>query len=161
MGGAPTRRTGRNPKYIQYEGLRPAPREHAPDAAPSGQRLPATALDPVLEKLLGIAAPAATCHPERPLGDLPAALPGFYSNQLTVADQLTVPDPRPALHRTKDVPVLILRGSCDYKNPGIAQEYDDVLPNSTLRTIVDAGHIIDAEQPEVYREAVTSLVTAS
>jgi len=30
VGGAPTRRTGHRPKYIQYEGLRPARREHAP-----------------------------------------------------------------------------------------------------------------------------------
>jgi hypothetical protein len=34
VGGAPTRRTGRKPKYIQYEDFRPARREHAPDAAP-------------------------------------------------------------------------------------------------------------------------------
>ncbi|GAA4575552.1 hypothetical protein GCM10023100_44230 [Actinocorallia cavernae] len=35
-----SRGTGRRPKYVQYEGLRPAPREHAPDAArpPSGRR---------------------------------------------------------------------------------------------------------------------------
>ncbi|WP_150135424.1 FAD-dependent oxidoreductase [Streptomyces hyaluromycini] len=35
-----SRRTGRRPKYVQYEGLRPARREHAPDAArpPSGRR---------------------------------------------------------------------------------------------------------------------------
>ncbi|GCB44235.1 hypothetical protein [Streptomyces sp. NL15-2K] len=32
--GTHSRRTGHRPKYIQYEGLRPARREHAPDAAP-------------------------------------------------------------------------------------------------------------------------------
>jgi hypothetical protein len=32
--GTPSRRTGRKPKYVQYEGFRPARREHAPDAAP-------------------------------------------------------------------------------------------------------------------------------
>jgi proline iminopeptidase len=121
--------------------------------------VPDAELDPVFAKLLAIAAPAATCHPDRPLKNLPASLPGFYSNQLTSADQLEVPDPRPALRRTDDVPVLILRGACDYKNPGIAQEYDNVLPNSTLRTITGAGHIIDAEQPTLYRETVTAFVT--
>ncbi|GAA1971095.1 hypothetical protein GCM10009738_55240 [Kitasatospora viridis] len=29
-----SRRTGRKPKYVQYEDFRPARREHAPDAAP-------------------------------------------------------------------------------------------------------------------------------
>ncbi len=38
--GTPSRRTGRKPEYTQYEGFRPARREHAPDAAgpPSGRR---------------------------------------------------------------------------------------------------------------------------
>ncbi|MGP4009664.1 alpha/beta fold hydrolase [Streptomyces sp. 4N124] len=121
--------------------------------------VPDAELDPVFAKLLAIAAPAATCHPGRPLKNLPASLPGFYSNQLTTDDQLTVPDPRPALRRLS-VPVLILRGACDYKNPAIAREYRDVLPNATLRTIAGAGHIIDAEQPQVYRRAVTGFLTA-
>ncbi|MFI1047031.1 hypothetical protein ACH4U3_14655 [Streptomyces griseoruber] len=32
--GTHSRRTGRKPKYVQYEDVRPARREHAPDAAP-------------------------------------------------------------------------------------------------------------------------------
>ncbi|MBT2466823.1 hypothetical protein J7E97_02805 [Streptomyces sp. ISL-66] len=32
--GTHSRRTGRKPKCVQYEGFRPARREHAPDAAP-------------------------------------------------------------------------------------------------------------------------------
>ncbi|KUN80077.1 hypothetical protein AQJ64_27080 [Streptomyces griseoruber] len=32
--GTHSRRTGRKPKYVQYEDFRPARREHAPDAAP-------------------------------------------------------------------------------------------------------------------------------
>ncbi|MEV0633763.1 alpha/beta hydrolase [Streptomyces sp. NPDC050619] len=120
--------------------------------------VPDAELDPVFAKLLTIAAPAATCHPDRPLKNLPGSLPGFYSNQLTTEDQLTVPDPRPALRRVR-VPVLVLRGACDYKNPAIAREYSEILPNATLRTIPDAGHIIDAEQPQAYRGAVTGFLT--
>ncbi|MHA5047731.1 alpha/beta fold hydrolase [Streptomyces sp. SD15] len=142
---------------------RPAAWSLLMDANPKAAHalVPDSELDPVFEKLLTIAAPAATCHPERPLKHLPASLPGFYSNQFTTEDQLTVPDPRPALRRTR-VPVLVLRGACDYKNPGIAREYDEVLPNSTLRTIagVGAGHIVDAEQPELYRRAVTGFLDA-
>ncbi|MGW3289634.1 alpha/beta fold hydrolase [Streptomyces sp. NPDC001002] len=119
--------------------------------------VPDAEIDPVFAKLLTIAAPAATCHPDRPLTDLPESVPGFYANQLTTADQLTVRDPRPALRRVH-VPTLILRGSCDYKNPGIAREYDEVLPDSTLVTVPDAGHLIDMEQPDVYRRAVTGFV---
>ena len=35
--GTHSRRTGRNPKYVQYEGFRPAHREHAPDTAGTAQ----------------------------------------------------------------------------------------------------------------------------
>jgi hypothetical protein len=46
--------------------------------APDGGRI-----DPVFARLLDIAAPAATCHPDLPLTALPASPPGFYANQLT------------------------------------------------------------------------------
>ncbi|EKX63716.1 hypothetical protein STRIP9103_07727 [Streptomyces ipomoeae 91-03] len=36
--GTPSRRTGHKPKYIQYEGLRPARREHAPPLSASLER---------------------------------------------------------------------------------------------------------------------------
>ncbi|QNP74465.1 alpha/beta fold hydrolase [Streptomyces roseirectus] len=114
-------------------------------------------IDPVFAKLLTIAAPAATCHPERPLTDLPGSLPGFYANQLTAEDQSRVPDPRPALRRT-DVPVLVVRGACDYKDPGIAREYDEVLPDSTLVTVEGAGHLVDLERPAQYRRAVAGFL---
>ncbi|GAA3303610.1 hypothetical protein GCM10020295_52670 [Streptomyces cinereospinus] len=35
--GTPSRRTGRRPKYVPYEGFRPAHREHAPDTAGTAQ----------------------------------------------------------------------------------------------------------------------------
>ncbi|SDU28113.1 proline iminopeptidase [Jiangella alkaliphila] len=110
-------------------------------------------IDAVFAELLTIAAPAATCHPDQPTGETPQSVPGFYANQLTSADQLTVPDPRPAL-RDVDVPALVLRGACDYKDPAIAREYDEVLPNATLVEVPGAGHLIDAEQPDAYRRAV-------
>ncbi|GAA3309571.1 hypothetical protein GCM10020295_74560 [Streptomyces cinereospinus] len=35
--GTPSRRTGRRPKYVPYEGFRPAHRERAPDIAGTAQ----------------------------------------------------------------------------------------------------------------------------
>ncbi|MEU1406544.1 alpha/beta fold hydrolase [Streptomyces sp. NPDC005728] len=90
-----------------------------------------------------------------PPGDLRVG-DGAYASQRTSADQLKVPDPRPALRR---VPVLVLRGDCDHKNPGIAREYADVLPEATLVTVPDAGHLIDTEQPEAYRRGVTRFLS--
>ncbi|MEV1064643.1 hypothetical protein [Streptomyces sp. NPDC050263] len=78
--------------------------------------VPDAEIDPVFARPLDIAAPAATCHPDRPLAGLPAALPGFHANQLTTADRLIVPDPRPAL-RTARASVPVIRGACDCKDP--------------------------------------------
>ncbi|WP_317986001.1 hypothetical protein [Streptomyces sp. 5-10] len=74
------------------------------------------------------------------------------------AHQLTVADPRPALRRIH-APAMVLRGECDYKDPAIAREYRDTFPNATLRTIDGAGHVIEADRPAAYRDAVTSFLT--
>ncbi|MBO4252830.1 alpha/beta fold hydrolase [Streptomyces griseorubiginosus] len=129
----------------------------AANPCPAHALVPDAELDAVFARLLTIAAPAATCHPGRPLHDLPNSVPGFCSNQLTTADQLTVPDPRPALRRIH-VPTLVLRGICDYKNPAIAREYAEVLPDATLVTIRGTGHLIDAEQPGRHRGLVIRLL---
>ena len=120
--------------------------------------VPDAEIDPLFAELLDIAAPAAACDPTRPLTVTSAALPGFYANQLVSADQSTVPDPRPAL-RSSHVPTLVLRGDCDYKRPEIAAEYAEVLPEARLVTIPDAGHVIESDQPDAYREAILDFLT--
>lgn len=119
--------------------------------------VPDSEIDMVFAELLDIAGPAASCHPDRPI-DAPSAVPGMYANQLISADQLDRPDPRPALRRAH-VPALVLRGSCDYKRWEIAREYRDTLPDATLLVVPDAGHVTDADQPELYIAAVTGFLT--
>ncbi|PZG29079.1 hypothetical protein C1I98_32485 [Spongiactinospora gelatinilytica] len=71
-------------------------------------------------------------------------------------DAARVADPRLALRRVAvPVPVLVLRGSCDYLAPEVAREYADVLPNAVFRAIDGAGHDIGDDRPERYRELVT------
>ncbi|WP_432988471.1 alpha/beta fold hydrolase [Dactylosporangium sp. CA-233914] len=119
--------------------------------------VPDAELDAVFDRLLSVAAPAATCHPDRPV-TAPSARPGFYVNQLTSADQDTRPDPRPALRRVS-VPALVLRGQCDYKRWEIAREYRETIPGARMLWIPDAGHVIEFEQPRVYREAIVGFLT--
>ncbi|RFS80943.1 alpha/beta fold hydrolase [Actinomadura spongiicola] len=119
--------------------------------------LPDRDVDALFDKLLASVGSAATCHPDRPLNEA-ASRSGFYSNQMTAEDALKVPDPRPALRRI-NVPTLILRGQCEYKNWEIAREYRDVIPGAKLVQVPDAGHVIDAEQPELYRSTVTAFLT--
>ncbi|WP_344940692.1 alpha/beta fold hydrolase, partial [Actinomadura miaoliensis] len=119
--------------------------------------LPDEEIDPLFDRLLATVGSAATCHPGRPFTE-PSSRSGFYANQMTSADALTVPDPRPALRRDP-TPVLVLRGECDYKRWEIAREYRDTLPGAKLLYVRGAGHVIEAEQPALYRAAVTAFLT--
>ncbi|MFI0445461.1 alpha/beta fold hydrolase [Actinomadura sp. 6N118] len=119
--------------------------------------VPDREIDPLFDELLSTVGSAATCNPGRPLHE-PSSRAGFYANQLTSDDALKVPDPRPAL-RANRTPGLILRGQCDYKRPEIAADYRDTLSGATLLQIPNAGHVIEAEQPALYRAAITAFLT--
>lgn len=95
-----------------------------------------------------------------PASDTPANPPagvGFWANAATSLDAQRVADPRPAL-REVTTPLLVLRGECDYIAWDVTREYHDVLPNAVLLAIADAGHVIPADQPGRYREAVRAFL---
>lgn len=119
--------------------------------------VPDREIDPLFDELLATVGSAATCHPERPLHEA-SSRGGFYSNQQTSDDALKTRDPRPAL-RASRTPALVLRGQCDYKRPEIAREYDETLPNATFVQFPNAGHVIEAEQPALFRGTVTAFLT--
>ncbi|MBB5135600.1 proline iminopeptidase [Thermocatellispora tengchongensis] len=117
--------------------------------------LPDEAMDGEFESLVGELDMRAGC-PGRPLRVPPSGL-GFWANVMTTRDALQVADPRPALRRVA-VPVLVLRGSCDYLAPEVAREYADVLPNAVFRVIDGSGHAIARDRPGEYRELVTAFL---
>jgi proline iminopeptidase len=82
---------------------------------------------------------------------------GFWANAMSALDARRVTDPRPALRQVA-VPVLVLRGSCDYLAPEVAREYADVLPNAVFRSIDGSGHDIAHDRPGEYRELVTAFL---
>lgn len=71
-----------------------------------------------------------------------------YVNRIVFASQESYPDPRPAL-RQNQTPALILRGACEFLPAAVAQEYRDVLPQSQLVEIANAGHALYGAQPEM------------
>lgn len=133
-------------------------------AADAGDRDPAAAralvpdaeIDAVFARLLAIVGPAASCDPYQPMA-IPESVPGFYANQLIAMDQATTPDPRPALAGL-GVPVLVLRGECDYKRWEITREYREVF-RADLVCFPDAGHAIEFDQPELFVDTVVGFLT--
>ncbi|GAA0965071.1 hypothetical protein GCM10009555_003690 [Acrocarpospora macrocephala] len=83
---------------------------------------------------------------------------GFYVNQITSDDFRQVPDPRPKLRQIR-VPVLIMRGSCDFVPWEGTYDYRRTLPNSTLVPIAGAGHAIAGDQPDPYTRLLRSFLT--
>ncbi len=96
--------------------------------------------------------PLAVCDSSRI--DATSAGFGFWSNRMTNKSlQTRTDDPRPALSRLA-VPVLVLRGECDYKREEVAREYASVFPNARYQTIQGAGHMLYWEKPDEYLERV-------
>ncbi|MFC5750546.1 alpha/beta fold hydrolase [Actinomadura rugatobispora] len=139
------------PKLIAWSLLTEANPRAAHDLMPDEE------IDPLFDRLLATVGSAATCRPGRPFAE-PSSRSGFYANQMTSADALTVPDPRPVLRRDR-TPALVLRGQCDYKRWEIAREYRDTLPGAKLLYVRGAGHVIEAEQPALHRDAITAFLT--
>jgi len=119
-----------------------------PDAELDGR------LTEVLRELA--AAGVGTCAPH-PAMEYRAGTPGFYVNQVTAADLLVRPDPRPAL-RDLAVPALVLRGECDWIAPDVAAEYVDLLGAAFLE-VPGAGHLVRARQPTFVDAALVEFLT--
>ncbi|MBE1586289.1 alpha/beta fold hydrolase [Nonomuraea angiospora] len=83
---------------------------------------------------------------------------GFYVNQITSEDFLRVPDPRPKLRHVR-VPVLIMRGSCDFIPVEGADEYRRTFPDATLVPVANAGHSIAGDQPDAYTRLLRTFLT--
>lgn len=122
---------------------------------PAYALLPDEAMDGEFESLVGEFDTRAGC-PGRPLR-VPPSGGGFWAHGMTGRDARRVADPRPALRRIA-VPVLVLRGSCDYLAPEVAREYADVLRNAVFRVIDGSGHDIAHDRPGRYRELVTAFL---
>jgi len=58
-----------------------------------------------------------------------------------------------------DIPVLILRGECDYCVPEVADQWAAALPGSTLVHVEDAGHLLWLEKPEVLAQVAGAFLS--
>lgn len=82
---------------------------------------------------------------------------GFYVNQLTSEDFDATLDSRPAL-RELDLPVLIVRGECDFVRAEVADEYHAVFRGSELISIAGEGHAIWGDAPPAYLDALAAFL---
>ncbi|MEP3225189.1 MAG: alpha/beta hydrolase [Parasphingorhabdus sp.] len=83
---------------------------------------------------------------------------GFWSSRMTGKTLLNRTDDPKANLKKNSVPVLILRGTCDYKTEAVAQQYASVFPNALFITVQGAGHMIYGEKPSEYLKLVRAFL---
>lgn len=109
------------------------------------------------EEALRSGQPRLTCSSELPSGLLPLTGLGFFAHSYTLRDAHRLPDPRPALARIT-VPVLVVRGSCDYIDWRVSYEYLTALPGARYVAIPAAGHLVWYDQPRLLAEVAAAFV---
>ena len=96
-------------------------------------------------------------HPER-MPAMPARDPAILKKQGALAGRLRSTGREPDLEarmKRLDVPTLVLWGTLDRLIPSeMGRLYKELVPNSHLVLVYDAGHLIDAERPEACAEVI-------
>lgn len=100
-----------------------------------------------------LAQPNLVCNSD-PARLLPPVLGvGYFAHSYTLADALQLPDPRPALEKLQ-VPVLIVRGICDYIRWEVAHEYLTTLPGAKYVAVPAGGYLLWVEQQSLLETVV-------
>jgi pimeloyl-ACP methyl ester carboxylesterase len=116
---------------------------------PAGLRLPSGSPEEIARVLYA--------HPER-MPPAPPADPALAARRLALTKKLIGPDRDPDLEAAMSgltIPVLIVMGTRDRLiPPDMGRIYKDIIPDSHLVFVYDAGHAIAAERPEAFAEVV-------
>jgi pimeloyl-ACP methyl ester carboxylesterase len=102
----------------------------------------------ITEASIRLRQPNLTCSEQAQARLPPQEGLGYFAYSYTLEDALGLPDPRPALGDLA-VPVLIVRGFCDYIRWQVAYEYVQVLPDARQVSAAAGGHLLWVEQPEI------------
>ena len=109
--------------------------------------------DTFFNKIFSFLAEGFVCHP----ANIPEEMSiffGFWAYTMIEEDlkgRCTNLDP---LLKANNVPVLIIKGECDYLSWEVTYKYKTVFPNSTLLYFKGAGHVPYLEKPGLFIDAV-------
>lgn len=116
-----------------------------------------TEADTLVTKLLSLLLGGMACDPEQ-FPDDHHILFGFWATM--IPDEL----PEPADESVKNklramaLPVLILKGECDYLKWEVTYQYKTLLENSTLLFLEGAGHMPFLEKPDLVLDSIRSFL---
>ena len=120
--------------------------------------IPEPELDAQLDDFVHRSASFLVCDPAKLPTDAVGNGMGWWANLMTSIDfGRRRRDLKPALASTH-VPVLILRGGCDFMRWEVAYEYKLAFPNATLLYVPEAGHAFGYDQPKIYSSAIRAFI---
>jgi proline iminopeptidase len=97
------------------------------------------------------------CNP----ASLPEEIPiyfGFWAYTMLEEDLMARDTNLDPLLKANNVPVLIIKGECDYVVWEVTYKYKTVFPNSTLLYFKGAGHMPYLEKPDLFIDAVSAFL---
>jgi len=141
------------PRYRSMRDIRTA------DIPALYRTIPESEMDLQFDAFVQRTSPLLLCDPARwPADEPPYHGMGWWANLMTAADfEQRRCNPKRMLARTR-MPVLILRGGCDYLRWEVAYQYKAAFPNSTLLYVPEAGHAFGYDQPTIYSSAVEAFL---
>jgi proline iminopeptidase len=83
---------------------------------------------------------------------------GYYVQVMTIKSLASVKDPRPVLKKS-NIPVLVMKGQCDNQKWGFTNEYLQLFTNHKFVRILNAGHSISMEQPDLYLKTISDFIS--
>ena len=96
------------------------------------------------------------CDPEKASG-LSFPHQGGLVHRYLFADMHRIDDVRPKLRGLR-VPVLLMQPECDFVDPDVVAEYEELFPLARRHLIQGAGHEIQLERPHIYRELLVDFL---
>ncbi len=116
-----------------------------------------TEADILATKLISLLVGGMACDPEN-FPDDHSILMGFWATM--IPDELPEPVNEAVKNKLSSLilPVLILRGECDYLKWEVTYEYKSLLKNSTLLFLEGAGHMPFLEKHELALDSIRSFL---
>ena len=123
---------------------------------PSEYRLhPDVEMDSQLDAFVQRSLPFLVCDPTRlPAGESVHGM-GWWANLMTGVDFARR---KQISRKITKIPILILRGGCDYMRWEVVLQYRVRFPESILLYVPDAGHAFGYDQPQLYASAVRAFL---
>jgi pimeloyl-ACP methyl ester carboxylesterase len=113
--------------------------------------------DSFFNKIFSFLAEGFVCHP----ANIPEEMPmyfGFWAYTMIEEDLKGRDTNLDPLLKANNVPVLIIKGECDYLSWEVTYKYKTVFPNSTLLYFKGAGHVPYLEKPGLFIDAVVAFL---